>query len=470
MHIIGLRNIKTAIAVFITLMFKLVLVLLIGEEQAFVWYTPFFAAIAAAYSMHKDVQSSLRQAKIRSLGSIIGGLYGIVIVLLVEECLLPLFGGEFLNNHLAVWAISYTIYSVAIIGAIFLAVKARQAPAVFITCLTYLSVTVSIRNGGQPVVFFGLNRILSTIFGVFVAVGVNMIKFPKRKNKNILFISTLDNNLLNKQQLFSGFIQYKLNSLVTQGAKITFATTRTPSSVNQIFDGINLKLPIIIMNGAAIFDLSNHHYSNIQYIPKMVSNNIDDYFKEKNIGCFTYTIIDDNLTIYVNNLDNPAEKLFYKEHKNSYFSNYVISDVPKNEEVNYYVVVNTLDKILEIINDFKDLCGTEIIMNYYPFEEMEGYYLLKIQDNEASKVDAINALNLKDSASMTVAFGFEKYDIPMLKNADLGDCFDNSPEEVKKVCGIIIKKNNPDYVFNVMDKLYHGRNINKKIAKLKEND
>ena len=101
---------------------------------------------------------------------------------------------------------------------------------------------------------------------------------------------------------------------------------------------------------------------------------------------------------------------------------------------------------------------------------MEGYYLLKIQDNEASKVDAINALNLKDSVSMTVAFGFEKYDIPMLKNADLGVCFDNSPEEVKGVCGIIIKKNNPDYVFNVMDKLYHGRNINKKIAKLKEND
>ena len=45
---------------------------------------------------------------------------------------------------------------------------------------------------------------------------------------------------------------------------------------------------------------------------------------------------------------------------------------------------------------------------------------------------------------MTVAFGFEKYDIPMLKNADLGVCFDNSPEEVKGVCGIIIKKNNPD--------------------------
>ena len=169
-------------------MFKLVLVLLIGEEQAFVWYTPFFAAIAAAYSMHKDVQSSLRQAKIRSLGSIIGGLYGILIVLLVEECLLPLFGSDFLNNHLAVWAISYTIYSVAIIGAILLAVKARQAPAVFITCLTYLSVTVSIRNGGRPVIFFGINRILSTIFGVFVAVGVNIIKFPKRKNRNILFI------------------------------------------------------------------------------------------------------------------------------------------------------------------------------------------------------------------------------------------------------------------------------------------
>ena len=37
-------------------------------------YTPFFARIAAAYTSHKDYKSSLKQAEIRSVGSVIGGL------------------------------------------------------------------------------------------------------------------------------------------------------------------------------------------------------------------------------------------------------------------------------------------------------------------------------------------------------------------------------------------------------------
>ena len=70
MRKIGLRNIKTAISVFITLMIYLVLVMIFNEE-AYTWYSPFFASIAAAYSMQSFTSKSFLQARIRALGSLV---------------------------------------------------------------------------------------------------------------------------------------------------------------------------------------------------------------------------------------------------------------------------------------------------------------------------------------------------------------------------------------------------------------
>ena len=64
---IGKRNIKTAISVFLALSIYIVLYLIdyfIGNDtESFVGltaiYTPFYAAIAAAYTSHRDFKSSL---------------------------------------------------------------------------------------------------------------------------------------------------------------------------------------------------------------------------------------------------------------------------------------------------------------------------------------------------------------------------------------------------------------------------
>ena len=89
---IGRRNIKTAISVFIAISIYLILLIIDkqngNEADGFSglsgMYTPFFAGIAAAYTSHKDYKSSLKQAKIRSVGSVIGGYFGMIVILIVE--------------------------------------------------------------------------------------------------------------------------------------------------------------------------------------------------------------------------------------------------------------------------------------------------------------------------------------------------------------------------------------------------
>ena len=47
-------------------------------------YTPFFAGIAAVYATHRDRKTSAKKARIRSIGSIIGGYFEMGIVYLIE--------------------------------------------------------------------------------------------------------------------------------------------------------------------------------------------------------------------------------------------------------------------------------------------------------------------------------------------------------------------------------------------------
>ena len=97
MHRIGQRIIKTSIAVFVSISIHIILLYIdkqLGIDRNLDWhapsnmYTPFFAGIAAVYATHKDRKSSFQQAKIRSLGSIIGGYFGMGLIWLTEYFLI----------------------------------------------------------------------------------------------------------------------------------------------------------------------------------------------------------------------------------------------------------------------------------------------------------------------------------------------------------------------------------------------
>ena len=99
---IGMRSIKTMLAVFVSISIYVLLLLVdkaIGIDHND-WhapsnmYTPFFAGIAAVYTLHKDRKSSFNQAKIRSLGSILGGYFGMIVIFITEYIFITLLNWE----------------------------------------------------------------------------------------------------------------------------------------------------------------------------------------------------------------------------------------------------------------------------------------------------------------------------------------------------------------------------------------
>lgn len=460
---IGLRTIKTAIAVLITLSINIVLYY-ISPTFATTWYSPFFAGIAAVYSMQRENSKSFSQARVRSLGSIFGGLFGMVIVLCYER---------FLSDYIITryglimnMIVLYALTAFFIILLISFLVKIKQHDLVFVSTLTYLSVMISLRNN-LPVVYFAINRISSTIIGVLVALLINNFHFIRFRNKNILFVTGLDQCLLTASKKLTPFTTYTLTSLIQDGLNLTISTTRTPASLSKILSGIPLKLELMIMNGAVCYDIEHEKFLDVKHITKEVQIGINSFFTKLNRNVFTYTIIDQALSIYHTAFENEAEEKFFLDRKNDYFRNHIKGVISDIEDAIFYIVIDKKETVDSYALKLHELFSNEITCQVYPYSEKEDYYFLKIYTSETSKKIALDSFLSRHPEKFVIAFGSKSYDIEMMKDSDFSIALMSADRNVKEISDIVIPSDNPDDLMRLIKHIYYTRNPKKYLSKLK---
>lgn len=475
---IGKRIIKTAITLFLIFLIYIILLyidILIGIDSS-KWnapsnmYTPFFAGIAAVFATHRDKKSSIKQAKVRSIGSIIGGYYGMILVYIIELLLIDLLS---LDSIFPVFyqLIHYSLVTLAIIPLIVFTVKLKQVDGVFITCLTFLSVTVSMRNGGMPVLQFATNRVLSTLIGVGMSLFVNNYLFNiKRRNQDIMFISSLENNFLSNDDELSPFIKYKLNELFDSNIPLVFATTRTSMAFEYIFNNITINYPMVVMNGAAKYRFDLKKYSDVNHINNDIRKDLDETLEKLNMNAFVYTINDDVLHSYHNHLNNDGELLFFKHRKYQNSYTFVRGTMPLDLYAAMYVIIDTKERIDSFINEFnKSIYSSNVNLITYKYRDnVSGitYWYLKITNKLATKENCVNSLINNNLYNKLVVCGSGRSDIPLIKKADLSICLSTAPDYVKEEVDIIIN-GNAENVLRIFGKIYHSSNPNKTIIKIK---
>lgn len=475
---VGKRIIKTMIAVFLSISIYLILLIIDiarGKQPGNVedttalynMYTPFFAGIAAAYALHRDRKSSYTQAKIRSFGSIIGGYFGMIVVIIFEYIFITKLN---LNEKDIVLykLLEFAVVSIGIIPLIMIAVSLRQQAAVFISCLTYLSVTISIRNGGMDIWLFATNRVLSTLIGIGISLLVNNFGLFKHRNKDTLFISSLDNNFLTEGNI-NPYIKYKLNNLYYKDMPLCFATTRAPSSLNYIFDDIEVTFPMVVMNGSAVYYLDKNEYDNINKISDEAEKYIESVLKQHKANAFRYIIEDNMLHCFYKELGNDGEINYYKLRRKSKFDNFVKADLLDELDISLYIIINkkeVIDKVCDDIRNSKYNNEVDLVVSEY--DEIDGDYVyLKINSYQSKKENLVLDMKNKNSYQNLIVCGSGNTDVEMIKQADLSICLNSAPQYIKEISDVIVQ--NPGEVLKVFEKLYHAKNIKKIINKYKKN-
>lgn len=407
---IGMRMIKTAIAVGICFLISS----LTGGNGK-----PIFSAIAAIICMQPYVEHSVDVAFNRIIGTIIGAVFGLIAAS-VSLYIPP----EYDYVH-------FLVISLTVIPVLYTTVLLKKPGASALAGVVLLSITLS--TGDSTPLMDAVNRSVETIVGILVSLGVNMAHLPRRKEKDFLFVSGFDGAIYGEKTGMTPYSIFELNQLLKDDMAFTIATERTPASLIADIGMLHIKLPIIAMDGAVLYDMNEKRYLACHGLSKELTEKIENFLKEFDLHYFLNVVWQDVLLIYYHDFKNEEEQKLYHQLRLSPHRNYVYGERPEGGIVVYILLVvkdETADFVTEKLIEMDK--ERELLFLRDKSETPEDYCHLKIYHKNATKEYMMNRLLEKMPQKKTVVFGSNKNDASMMQAADLSFAtLDASDDAVK---------------------------------------
>lgn len=359
---IGQRIIKSSVGVFLCY----IIYFLRGQNGI-----PFYSMLAVLWCIQPYTYKTYKMAAQRIIGTIIGAVSGLIVMLL-EIYVFDIYdnlSGYFLN-------------AIFIIPVLYTTVLLHKQNASYFSCVVYLSIVVNHMTDSNPCIFV-MNRVFDTFIGIAVGVAVNYAHLPRKKNKECLFIAALDDMVSPIKEELSAYSKVEINRMLDDGMNFTVATMRTPASLIKPLNEVKLKLPVIVMNGAALYDLKENTYLKAYVISNESSRELVQLIRSNNLNCFINALYDDTLVIYYHKLVNYAEKDIFKTLKCSPYRCYVNREPFEADRTIYIMLIDKTDKIKKFYNMLFEKYNNRFKILCYSSNKYDGYSYIKIYNKNA---------------------------------------------------------------------------------------
>lgn len=267
-----------------------------------------------------------------------------------------------------------------------------------------------------------------------------------------LYISDLDGTLLNEKAKLSSKSTHLINKILSKNINFTIATARTPATVTDILNDINLSLPVIVMNGCAIYDIKENTYLFNNKLNPSLAKIIKEKIITLNISPFIYTLQNNHIFVYYNTLEHIFQQEFYNQRKISPFKTFVNKNLTNYNNILYFTILDCKTKIETLYEEIKNIKELTIIK--YKDIYFEDCYVLEILDSKSSKATAINYLKQKYKFNKIISFGDNTNDIPMFNISDECYSVQNAVDTLKEISTGVIGLNTEDsvakYIYNII--------------------
>lgn len=397
---IGMRIIKSAIAVSLC-----VLINLLRGDDGMVFYS----MLAALWCIQMYRTNTLNNAYQRTIGTVVGAVYGLIYLLLFPT-----------KINVQAIGIIIEILSIflGIVLVIYTTVLIHKNQASYFSCVVFLSIVVNHLNDANPYLFVW-NRFLDTMIGILIGVCVNNIRIFRKIDRKTLFVSGVDGILVDKNNKISAFSKVELNRMIDDGLKFTLSTMRTPASLIEPLSDIHFKYPVIVMDGAALYDVKKSEYVKEYVISGESSTELIKLMKLNEMHPHINVIIDDTLLIYYEDMEDKINNDLINKLRMSPYRNYIKREFPGDENVVYFMLLDHSEKIdkFDLLLKTNGYYDRFKILKYQS-EEYEGYSYIKIYNKNASKDRMLKYLRDKYEIDNVLTFGTVegKYDINIKEN------------------------------------------------------
>ncbi len=300
---IGQRMIKTAIAVFICLL----IYILRGYRGMVIQST-----IAAIICMQPYVRDSKKVAVNRIISTVIGGIWGLLYLLLMQ--MLPVLGSNML--------VAYLLMALGVIAVLYTCVLMKLSDNATLSAIVFLCVIITF-----PVVETPLqqtfDRLLDTIIGVCVAVFINMVHLPKTKHPEKVFFLHLKDIAADRYSLVPSRVMIELNRLYDEGARICLETRWAPAFMISQMSALRINMPIIVMDGAALYDMKENTYYELMAIPHEEADALRERLRARGICICIFAVHTNTMLLYYDGELSEAEQIDYETMHRTPYRNYM---------------------------------------------------------------------------------------------------------------------------------------------------
>lgn len=262
-----------------------------------------------------------------------------------------------------------------------------------------------------------------------------------------LYVSDLDGTLLRSDEKTSEYTNNVINSLTEKGMIFSYATARSLITAKKATSGINVKIPLIVYNGAFVIDNLTDDILIKNYFDDRVDFVLDDLFANK-VYPIVYAHIDGKEKFsFVPKLCSDGMNKFLESRKGDIRTNAVREiNALRAGKIFYITCIDEPKKLEPLYKKYKVSYHCVYQTDIYTKEQW-----LEIMPLNASKARAIKQLQSLLKCEKLVVFGDGKNDIDMFELADESYAVKNAHEDLKRIATSIISSNDEDGVAKWLD-------------------
>lgn len=364
---LGQRIIKTAVAVF----FCLIIYMLRGYDGLVTQST--VAAIICIQPYRSDM---LTTSANRIIGTLTGAAWALLFLYFMEFTVdiglrIPI-------------VIVYLLMAVGIVLTLYTSVVLKKTDAASLSAIVFICIVATYPDLEAPVALT-IDRIIDTFIGILVAGFVNAVSLPRIKHEEYLFFIRLQDLVPDRFAHVSSNILVMLNRLYNEGAKICLVSKWAPAFLLSQMGVMSIGIPVIVMDGAGLYDIPNREYVDLIPIPPGDAFFLRNLFRGMNHGYCIYAVRDSSLMIYRRGPANWAETQEYELMKRSPYRNYIDGDFVLEDKITFIRIIDTdlrIDKMEKELLSMIPEGKFRIVRRPQP--KMEGYSGLYFYHPEAT--------------------------------------------------------------------------------------
>ena len=378
---------------------------------------PFYSIIASLQCIQPYTANMLKVGRNRITGTLIGAFWGSIALFGA----LYLSGGQVNYDTGILW---YLVLIVMIGAVMYSTVLLKVRESAYFSAVVFLSITMNHIGDVNPYLFV-FNRTMDTIIGVGVAILANSVHLPRVRDRETLFVSGVDHVLFREDRKLSEFTRVQLNRFIQDGMRFSVSTKQTPATVRELTQGIGLKLPIIAMDGAVLYDMGSMTYVRTSKMTRETAEKLNAFLLGEGLPFFVNTVNENLLVIYMRGFkpeesadESSAEnamRALYDRKKGSPYRNYIHADADVLDDVLYFLIIDRKEHVESLFERLmRETWAGEVRGVFDTFDCREGEEILRIYPSETTRAAMLEALKEYVGAPRTVSFGIREGECDVL--------------------------------------------------------